>query len=110
MTGLGARDSLRLEAGLCLYGKDMEQHVTPVEAGLTWAIGKRRRAEGGFLGAEVILKQLELGPTVRCVGFFSSGPPPRSHSEIQDDKGKALGKSPVEDLAPALRRILLWGM
>ena len=82
LTGLGARDSLRLEAVLCLYGNDMEQHVTPVEAGLTLAIGKRRRAEGGFLGAEVIVKQLESGPTVRRVGFFSSGLPPRSHSEI----------------------------
>ena len=92
LTGLGARDSLRLEAVLCLYGNDMEQHVTPVEAGLTWAIGKRRRAEGGFLGAEVIVKQLESGPTVRCVGFFSSGLPPRSHSEIQDDKGKGIGE------------------
>ena len=70
----------------------MEQHVTPVEAGLTWAIGKRRRAEGGFLGAEVIVKQLESGPIVRRVGFFSSGPPPRSHSEIQDDKGKGIGE------------------
>ena len=69
----------------------MEQHVTPVEAGLTWAIGKRRRAEGGFLG-EVIVKQLESGPTIRRVGFFSSGLPPRSHSEIQDDKGKGIGE------------------
>ena len=92
LTGLGARDSLRLEAVLCLYGNDMEQHVTPAEAGLTWAIGKRRRAEDGFLGAEVIVKQLESGPTVRRVGFFSSGTPPRSHSEIQDDKGKGIGE------------------
>ena len=92
LTGLGARDSLRLEAVLCLYGNDMEQHVTPVEAGLTWAIGKRRRTEGGFLGAEVIVKQLESSPIVRRVGFFSSGPPPRSHSEIQDDKGKGIGE------------------
>ena len=91
LTGLGARDSLRLEAGLCLNRNDME-HVTPVEARLTWAIGKRRRAEGGFLGAEVIVKQLESGPIVRRVGFFSSGPPPRSHSEIQDDKGEGIGE------------------
>ncbi|XWS18185.1 hypothetical protein CRYUN_Cryun32bG0021000 [Craigia yunnanensis] len=54
LTGLGARDSLRLEAGLCLYGNDMEQQKSPVEAGLTWAIGKRGRAEGGFLGAECL--------------------------------------------------------
>ena len=77
---------------LCLYGNDMEQHVTPVEAGLTWAIGKRRRAECGFLGAEVIVKQLESSPTVKRVGFFSLGTPPRSHSEIQDDKGKGIGE------------------
>ena len=92
LTGLGARDSLRLEAGLCLYGNDMEQHISPVEAGLTWAIGKRRRAEGGFLGAEVILKQLEEGPSIRRVGFISTGPPPRSHSEIQDEKGSNIGE------------------
>jgi aminomethyltransferase len=49
--GLGARDSLRLEAGLCLYGHDIDESTTPVEAGLTWSIGKRRRTEGGFLGA-----------------------------------------------------------
>ena len=77
-------ESLRLEAGLCLYGNDMKQHVTPVEAGLTWAIGKRRRAEGGFLGAEEVLKQLESGPTVKRVGFFASGPPPRSHGKAYD--------------------------
>ena len=76
------RDSLGLEAGLCLYGNDMEQHTTPVEAGLTWAIGKRQRAEGGFIGADVILKQLAEGPSIRRVGFISSGPPARSHSEI----------------------------
>ncbi|KAL0286197.1 UNVERIFIED_CONTAM: Aminomethyltransferase, mitochondrial [Sesamum angustifolium] len=92
LTGLGARDSLRLEAGLCLYGNDMEQHTTPVEAGLTWAIGKRRRAEGGFLGAEVILKQIEEGPKIRRVGLFSAGPPARSHSEIQDEKGQNIGE------------------
>ncbi|RVX07990.1 Aminomethyltransferase, mitochondrial [Vitis vinifera] len=104
LTGLGARDSLRLEAGLCLYGNDMEQHVTPVEAGLTWAIGKRRRAEGGFLGAEVILKQLEEGPSVRRVGFFSSGPPARSHSEIQDDKGNNIGEITSGGFSPCLKK------
>ena len=108
LTGLGARDSLRLEAGLCLNGNDME-HVTPVEARLTWAIGKRRRAEGGFLGAEVILKQLESGPTVRRVGFFSSGPPPRSHSEIQDDKGKGIGEVTSGGFSPCLEKNIAMG-
>ncbi|KAF9590427.1 hypothetical protein IFM89_035262 [Coptis chinensis] len=104
LTGLGARDSLRLEAGLCLYGNDMEQHVTPVEAGLTWAIGKRRRAEGGFLGAEVILKQIEEGPKIRRVGFFSSGPPPRTHCEILDGEGKSLGEVTSGGFSPCLKK------
>ena len=59
--GLGARDSLRLEAGLCLYGNDIDQSTTPVEAGLQWAIQKRRRSEGGFPGFEIIKKQLASG-------------------------------------------------
>ncbi|XP_058200405.1 aminomethyltransferase, mitochondrial [Rhododendron vialii] len=108
-TGLGARDSLRLEAGLCLYGNDMEQHITPVEAGLTWAIGKRRRAEGGFLGAEVILKQIETGPSIRRVGFFSSGPPARSHSEIQDEKGTSLGEVTSGGFSPCLKKNIAMG-
>ncbi|OIV95824.1 hypothetical protein TanjilG_06800 [Lupinus angustifolius] len=109
LTGLGARDSLRLEAGLCLYGNDMEQHITPIEAGLTWAIGKRRRAEGGFLGAEVILKQLEEGPKIRRVGFFSSGPPPRSHSEIQDEGGNNIGEVTSGGFSPCLKKNIAMG-
>ncbi|KAK9155670.1 hypothetical protein Sjap_003150 [Stephania japonica] len=104
LTGLGARDSLRLEAALCLYGNDMEQHITPVEAGLTWAIGKRRRAEGGFLGAGVILKQIEEGPKIRRVGFSSSGPPPRSHSEILNTSGTALGEVTSGGFSPCLKK------
>ncbi|KAL5730009.1 aminomethyltransferase [Ranunculus cassubicifolius] len=109
LTGLGARDSLRLEAGLCLYGNDMEQHITPVEAGLTWAIGKRRRAEGGFLGAEVILKQIEEGPKIRRVGLISSGPPARSHSEILDSEGKALGEVTSGGFSPCLKKNIAMG-
>ncbi|XP_061345504.1 aminomethyltransferase, mitochondrial-like [Gastrolobium bilobum] len=109
LTGLGARDSLRLEAGLCLYGNDLEQHITPVEAGLTWAIGKRRRAEGGFLGADIILKQLEGGPSIRRVGLFSSGPPPRSHSEIQDEGGKSIGEVTSGGFSPCLKKNIAIG-
>jgi aminomethyltransferase len=73
LIGLGARDSLRLEAGLCLYGSDIDATVTPVEADLTWAIPKVRRAggarQGGFLGAEVILRQLAAGVARRRVGL-----------------------------------------
>ncbi|ERN17440.1 hypothetical protein AMTRI_Chr02g215580 [Amborella trichopoda] len=110
LTGLGARDSLRLEAGLCLYGNDMEQHTTPVDAGLNWAIGKRRRAEGGFLGAEVILKQLAEGPPVRRVGFFSTGPPARSHSEIlEKEGGGALGEVTSGGFSPCLKKNIAMG-
>ncbi|KAG0499439.1 hypothetical protein HPP92_003676 [Vanilla planifolia] len=109
LTGLGARDSLRLEAGLCLYGNDMEQHISPVEAGLSWAIGKRRRAEGGFLGADVILKQLEEGPSIRRVGFFSLGPPPRSHSDILGSNGDKLGEVTSGGFSPCLKKNIAMG-
>ncbi|KAH7670968.1 aminomethyltransferase protein [Dioscorea alata] len=109
LTGLGARDSLRLEAALCLYGNDMEQHVTPIEAGLTWAIGKRRRVEGGFLGADVILKQLEEGPAVRRAGFFSSGPPPRGHSEILSSSGEKIGEVTSGGFSPCLKKNIAMG-
>lgn len=109
LTGLGARDSLRLEAGLCLYGNDMEQHITPVEAGLTWAIGKRRRAEGGFLGAEVILKQIADGPSIRRVGLFSPGPPARGHSEIQNEKGENIGEVTSGGFSPCLKKNIAMG-
>ena len=57
--GLGHRDSLRLEAGLCLYGNDIDEDITPGEAVLAWTIGKRRKEQGGFLGSDVILKQIK---------------------------------------------------
>ena len=78
--GLGARDSLRLEAGLCLYGSDIDTTTTPVEAALEWAIQKARRRggerEGGFPGAEVILEQLESGAPRRRVGLLPEGRAP----------------------------------
>lgn len=77
--GLGARDSLRLEAGLCLYGHDLNNAINPVEASLTWSIGMRRRREGRFLDSDVILdelanlKQKDRGPKKRRVGLIASG-------------------------------------
>jgi aminomethyltransferase len=83
--GLGARDTLRLEAGLCLYGHDIDGTTTPIEAGLAWSIGKRRREEGGFPGAEIILAQLRDGPPRKRVGLKPEGrAPAREHTEIQD--------------------------
>ena len=84
--GLGARDSLRLEAGLCLYGHDISVNTTPVEADLSWLIGKRRRSNADFPGAELILEQLEKGPSKCRVGIQPAGrAPAREGTEIQLD-------------------------
>jgi len=90
--GLGARDSLRLEAGLCLYGHDIDETTTPVEAGLGWTIGKRRRAEGGFPGAATILQQIANGPPRRLVGLRLQGrAPAREGAEILTAAGEPVG-------------------
>jgi len=77
LTGLGARDSLRLEAGMCLYGQDLDEDTSPVEAGLSWVIGKERKESGGFIGADLVLKHLKDGPPRRRVGFIVEGAPAR---------------------------------
>lgn len=74
--GLAARDSLRLEAGLCLYGNDLDLDTTPVEAGLTWSIQRRRREVGGFPGAEIVLAQVADGPPRVRVGLRPEGRQP----------------------------------
>jgi aminomethyltransferase len=71
--GLGARDSLRLEAGLPLYGHDLDPETSPVEAGLLFGINKRRRAEGGFMGAERVLREIAQGPARKRVGLALEG-------------------------------------
>ena len=71
--GLGARDSLRLESGLCLYGHDLDEETSPIEAALEWSIGKRRRLEGGFAGDERVLKELNEGASRRRVGIKPLG-------------------------------------
>ena len=91
--GLGARDSLRLEAGLCLYGNDIDETTNPVEANLVWTIGgpkSRRRLEQGFLGAEHFLeKSGKLKPVARKrVGISGMKAPARSHTEIFTADGK----------------------
>ncbi len=91
--GLGARDSLRLEAGLCLYGHDIDETTSPVEAGLAWSIGKRRRAEGGFAGADRVLAELRDGPARLRVGMLPLGrAPAREGTEIRSVDGDAIGR------------------
>ncbi|KAI0923378.1 hypothetical protein AcV5_008943 [Taiwanofungus camphoratus] len=82
LTGLGARDSLRLEAGMCLYGQDLDENTSPVEAGLTWLIGKERRENGEFIGAEGVRKHLKEGPPRRRVGLIVEGAPARQGAQI----------------------------
>ncbi|KAL5425895.1 hypothetical protein PMIN04_002317 [Paraphaeosphaeria minitans] len=96
LAGLGARDTLRLEAGMCLYGHDLDDTTTPVEAGLSWIIGKDRRANGGFHGDSVILQQLKKkseggGVTRRRVGLVIEGSPAREGAEIVDEAGEKIG-------------------
>jgi aminomethyltransferase len=86
LIGLGARDSLRLEAGLCLYGHDIDTSTSPVEAALAWSIQKRRRAEGGFPGAERIQREITQGPARLRVGIKPEGrAPAREGTEITLD-------------------------
>lgn len=87
LAGLGARDSLRLEAGLCLYGNDIDETTTPVEAGLVWTIGKIRRQRADFPGADIILRQLKEKPARKRVGVVSTGAPARGGCRILDETG-----------------------
>ncbi|MBC7953354.1 MAG: glycine cleavage system aminomethyltransferase GcvT [Rhodospirillaceae bacterium] len=91
--GLGARDSLRLEAGLCLYGSDIDTTTTPVEGSIAWVMGKRRREQGGFPGASVIQQQLAEGPARKRVGIQPEGrAPARAHTQITDLDGNVIGE------------------
>jgi aminomethyltransferase len=90
--GLGARDSLRLEAGLCLYGHDIDETTSPVEADLGFAIGKRRRAEGGFPGADRVMQELVEGPKRLRVGIRPEGKAPaREGTAISDTDSGVVG-------------------
>ena len=90
--GLGARDSLRLEAGLCLYGHDIDDTTSPVEADLSWSIARRRREEGGFVGSDRIRRELKDGPARRRVGLRPEGrAPAREGTEIHNRSGRPVG-------------------
>lgn len=99
LAGLGARDSLRLEAGMCLYGHDLDDTTTPVEGGLSWIIPKERRgADAGYHGAEVIARQLVprskggSGVERRRVGLVVEGAPAREGVEVVSKEGEKIGK------------------
>jgi aminomethyltransferase len=104
--GLGARDSLRLEAGLCLYGHDIDTESSPVEAGLGWAIQKSRRAggaqEGGFPGAARILRELEQGPSRLRVGLRPDGRAPMREGTVLFHEGQPVGRVTSGGFGPSL--------
>jgi len=102
--GLGARDSLRLEAGLCLYGHDMNDQIDPISAGLLFAIGKKRRELGGFAGAERVLEILAGGPKTRRVGIvFEGRMPVREGAPIIDDDGREIGHVTSGTFGPTVK-------
>jgi aminomethyltransferase len=108
--GLGARDSLRLEAGLPLYGHDLDRQTTPVMADLQFAIGKRRRADGGFPGASRIVGEIDQGPVLRRVGLLVEGRQPvREGALILDSEGSELGRITSGTFSPSLQRPIAMG-
>ena len=108
--GLGARDSLRLEAGLCLYGHDIDETTTPVEAALSWSIGKRRREEGGFPGAAIIQEQLRSGPPRLRVGLRPLGRAPlREGTALLEEGGDEVGKITSGGFSPSLGEPIAMG-
>lgn len=108
--GLGARDSLRLEAGLCLYGNDIDTSTTPVEASLAWAIPERRRHEGGFPGASLINDQIMSGASRRLVGILPDGRVPARHgAPICDASGSPIGKVSSGGFGPTVGAPVVMG-
>ena len=110
-SGLAVRDSLRLEAGLCLYGHDIDDTTSPIEAALNWTISKRRRAEGGFIGHEVVMKHLQKGGRVRKrVGLeIVKGPPAREGAEIVDENDEQVGIVTSGTFSPCLKKPIAMG-
>ncbi len=103
--GLGARDSLRLEAGLPLYGHDLDRETTPIMADLGFAIGKRRRAEGGFAGSVRIMSEIERGAPQKRVGFTLEGRQPvREGARVLDGEGNEVGRVTSGGFSPSLEK------
>jgi len=108
--GLGARDSLRLEAGLPLYGHDLDPETTPLMAGLGFAIPKRRREQGGFPGHARLMLEREDGPAVRRVGIGVDGRQPvREGAVILDVEGAEVGRITSGGFSPTLQRPIAMG-
>ncbi|XP_037761344.1 aminomethyltransferase, mitochondrial isoform X2 [Chelonia mydas] len=109
LAGLAARDSLRLEAGLCLYGNDIDETTTPVEAALVWTLGKRRRVAMDFPGATVIVPQIKGKVKRKRVGLISTGPPIRPHMPILSLEGRPIGEVTSGCPSPCLKKNVAMG-
>lgn len=110
LIGLGARDSLRLEAGLCLYGHDLDENITPVDAGLNWVIQKNRREAADFAGATHILGQIENGTDMKRVGLLpDSRAPLREGVELFDDAKNKIGHITSGTFSPTLEKPVAMG-
>lgn len=115
LAALGARDALRLEAGLCLYGHDLDDQITPPEAGLSWVVGKARRepnAKNKFIGSERVLAQLKDSSMVRKLrsGLLpTGGPPAREGADIVTADGTVVGKVTSGTMSPVLRQNIAMG-
>ena len=108
--GLGARDSMRLEAGLCLYGHDIDETVNPVEASLVWSIGKRRKLDKDFPAAEKIMDAVFNGTAKKRIGIRPDGrAPAREGSEIADKNGRVIGKVTSGGFGPTLNAPVAMG-
>ena len=113
--GLGARDSLRLEAGLCLYGQDLNTEITPIEANLNWALPKNRREggdrQGGYPGYDVIQNQISNGPQRKRVGVRPLGKAPvRAETEIVDAEENTVGVITSGGFGPSINQPIAMGL
>merc|ERR1712098_680440 len=116
LAGLGARDSLRLEAGLCLYGNDIDENTSPVEAGLVWTIGgpkSRRRTQQGFLGAQGFLEPSGKLKEVsrKRVGITGMKAPAREHTEVYatEEESSKIGEITSGGFGPSVKMPIAMG-
>mmetsp|Transcript_13392 Transcript_13392/g.22807 ORF Transcript_13392/g.22807 Transcript_13392/m.22807 type:complete len:135 (-) Transcript_13392:198-602(-) len=104
--GLGARDSLRLEAGLCLYGHELDEDISPIEALLAWTISKRRRESLGFLGSETVKKHMTEGVSKKRCGFIGEKIPIREGTEVFTTDGAKVGTVTSGTKVPTLNKAI----
>jgi len=103
LAGLGARDTLRLESGLCLYGNDIDETTTPVEASLLWVIPQERRTTGGFLGSKIILEQLNKKSEKKKRVGITLQRPPHPHCKLYDSNNNEIGEVTSGSYSPVLK-------